>query len=86
MSSHSENHSRTNGSACKHPVLRVSHLWKVFKVRSGSSRRTEDLIAMDDVSFSYRDRLPPLHRTGHHFVTRRQQHRLGSAGQATGLG
>ena len=65
MSSHSENHSRTNGSACKHPVLRVSHLWKVFKVRSGSCQRTEDLVAVDDVSFELprSSTAAPPHRT-----------------------
>lgn len=33
------------------PVLRVSGLRKVFKVRAEGSRRTEDLVAVDDVSF-----------------------------------
>ncbi len=37
------------------PVLRASGLRKVFKVRSESARRTEDLVAVDDVSFE----LPP---------------------------
>jgi len=37
------------------PVLRVSSLRKVFKVRAEDSRRTEDLVAVDDVSFD----LPP---------------------------
>jgi ABC-type glutathione transport system ATPase component len=36
-------------------LLRVSHLRKVFKVKAGDSRRTEDLVAVDDVSFE----LPP---------------------------
>ena len=33
------------------PVLRVSGLRKVFKIRADDSRRTEDLVAVDDVSF-----------------------------------
>ena len=42
MSSTPENHSRTNGSARQHPVLRVSHLRKVFKVRSGDADPAND--------------------------------------------
>jgi len=81
MSSHSENHSRTNGSACKHPVLRVSHLWKVFKVRSGSCRRTEDLVAVDDVSFELPRSSTAAPPTS--FVT--YDKRLLDAAQAAGL-
>jgi ABC-type glutathione transport system ATPase component len=33
------------------PVLKVSGLRKVFKVRAEDSRQTEDLVAVDDVSF-----------------------------------
>ncbi|MGH3396317.1 MAG: ABC transporter ATP-binding protein [Streptosporangiaceae bacterium] len=39
------------GGAAREPVLQVSELRKVFKVKAEGSRRTEDLVAVDDVSF-----------------------------------
>ena len=37
------------------PVLEVSELRKVFRVRSESTRRTEELVAVDNVSFALHD-------------------------------
>jgi ABC-type glutathione transport system ATPase component len=40
------------GEAAQQPVLQVHGLRKVFKIRTEKSRHTEDLVAVDDVSFS----------------------------------
>jgi ABC-type glutathione transport system ATPase component len=39
------------GDAAREPVLQVCELWKVFKVKAEGSRQTEDLVAVDNVSF-----------------------------------
>ena len=53
MSSHNEAAGVTD--VVGQPVLEVRGLRKVFKVRAEKSRRTEELVAVDDVSFE----LPP---------------------------
>jgi peptide/nickel transport system ATP-binding protein len=57
--------SRLNGEAApdraaSEPVLQARQLRKVFKVKAEGSRQTEDLVAVDDVSFE----LPPSGSVG----------------------
>jgi len=56
-------------------VLRVSHLGRSSRSGPGAAGAPRPWSRWTTSPSSYRDRLPPLHRIGHHLVTRRQQHR-----------